>query len=163
VAYEPTSWKSGDVVTSAKLNKLEQGVAAAGGNLFVVNVTAEWVPDQEAPDDGWYTYIADKTPQEIENAYNDGAIIVVDAGNGMYIPIDEDEDNHSVLVPRYLFCTGWVPDEDTLYEYGYPVFKWQYVDAEYMRVIDTTLELTQDPEGGNSWSAYASPLSPTES
>lgn len=27
MAYEPTNWKSGDVVTSAKLNKLEQGVA----------------------------------------------------------------------------------------------------------------------------------------
>jgi hypothetical protein len=27
MAYEPTNWKSGDIVTSAKLNKLEQGVA----------------------------------------------------------------------------------------------------------------------------------------
>lgn len=27
MAYTPTNWKSGDVVTSAKLNKLEQGVA----------------------------------------------------------------------------------------------------------------------------------------
>lgn len=30
MAYEPTNWKSGDVVTSAKLNKLEQAVASGG-------------------------------------------------------------------------------------------------------------------------------------
>lgn len=35
MAYEPTVWKSGDVVTSAKLNKLEQGVASGGGVLTV--------------------------------------------------------------------------------------------------------------------------------
>lgn len=28
MSYEPTNWKTGDVVTSAKLNKLEQGVAS---------------------------------------------------------------------------------------------------------------------------------------
>jgi len=30
MSYEPTVWKTGDVVTSAKLNKLEQGVAGGG-------------------------------------------------------------------------------------------------------------------------------------
>lgn len=35
MSYEPTNWKSGDVVTSAKLNKLEQGVADACGGLIV--------------------------------------------------------------------------------------------------------------------------------
>lgn len=29
MAYEPTNWKAGDVVTSAKLNKLEQGVSSS--------------------------------------------------------------------------------------------------------------------------------------
>lgn len=33
MAYTPTNWKNGDVVTSAKLNKLEQGVTDAGGVL----------------------------------------------------------------------------------------------------------------------------------
>ncbi len=31
MSYEPTTWKSGDVVTSSKLNKMEQGIANAGG------------------------------------------------------------------------------------------------------------------------------------
>lgn len=35
MAYEPTNWKSGDVVTSAKLNKLEQGVADSPYDLIV--------------------------------------------------------------------------------------------------------------------------------
>lgn len=30
MSYEPTNWKTGDVVTSAKLNKLEEGVATVG-------------------------------------------------------------------------------------------------------------------------------------
>lgn len=35
MSYEPTNWKSGDTVTSAKLNKMEQGIANAGGVLIV--------------------------------------------------------------------------------------------------------------------------------
>ena len=31
MSYDPTVWKSGDTITSAKLNKLEQGVADAQG------------------------------------------------------------------------------------------------------------------------------------
>ena len=34
--YEPTNWKSGDVVTSAKLNKIEAGIAS-GGVLVVTD------------------------------------------------------------------------------------------------------------------------------
>lgn len=33
MAYEPTVWATGDVVTSQKLNKLEEGVANSGGGL----------------------------------------------------------------------------------------------------------------------------------
>lgn len=43
MSYTPTNWKSGDVVTSAKLNKLEQGVAGAGDVTIVhaVNETLD--------------------------------------------------------------------------------------------------------------------------
>lgn len=57
--YEPTEWKKGDVVTSAKLNKLEQGVANAGVLIANVIVTGE-DPDQ--------TITLDKTWQEIADA-----------------------------------------------------------------------------------------------
>lgn len=39
MAYTPTEWKKGDIVTSEKLNKLENGVAAGG--VLVVSVDAE--------------------------------------------------------------------------------------------------------------------------
>ena len=39
MSYEPTNWKSGDVVTSAKLNKLEQGVS--GGGVLKVTINPE--------------------------------------------------------------------------------------------------------------------------
>ena len=30
MSYEPTTWRAGDTVTSAKLNKIEQGIANSG-------------------------------------------------------------------------------------------------------------------------------------
>lgn len=57
MAYEPTNWKSGDIVTSAKLNKLEKGVQDAG--CLAVNATCD-------PNTGITTL--DKTWQEIHDA-----------------------------------------------------------------------------------------------
>jgi hypothetical protein len=40
MSYTPTNWKAGDTVTSAKLNKMEQGIANAGGaNILVAHCT----------------------------------------------------------------------------------------------------------------------------
>lgn len=55
MSYEPTNWKSGDTVTSAKLNKIEQGIANAGGGGGALIVTNT---------DG----TLDKTWQEIHDA-----------------------------------------------------------------------------------------------
>ena len=44
MAYEPTVWQAGDTITSARLNKLEQGVADGGG-AFVVEATVTDVED----------------------------------------------------------------------------------------------------------------------
>ena len=60
MSYEPTNWKTGDVVTSAKLNKLENGVAGAGGVLVVHD------------NDG----TLDKTWKEIRDAMGTGIAIV---------------------------------------------------------------------------------------
>lgn len=35
MSYEPTNWKSGDVVTSAKLNKMESGIENAGALIVM--------------------------------------------------------------------------------------------------------------------------------
>lgn len=34
MAYEPTVWKTGDIVSSERLNKIEEGIANAGGGSF---------------------------------------------------------------------------------------------------------------------------------
>lgn len=40
MAYEPTNWQAGDTITSARLNKLEQGVkeSSESGGVFVMDV-----------------------------------------------------------------------------------------------------------------------------
>lgn len=66
MSYEPTNWKSGDVVTSTKLNKLEQGVADAGG-VFVVGMTYDY-------DNSRITL--DKTYAEILSAVQAGNVVI---------------------------------------------------------------------------------------
>lgn len=57
MSYTPTEWKSGDTVTSAKLNKIEQGIAAGGGILIAHII-----------DNGNNPQTLDKTWQEIHDA-----------------------------------------------------------------------------------------------
>lgn len=62
MSYTPTEWKSGDIVTSEKLNKLETGVAgASGASSGPIIVTA-------APDQMMAAMVLDKTWQEISDA-----------------------------------------------------------------------------------------------
>ena len=60
MAYTPTTWVTGDTVTATKMNKLEQGVANAGGATFF-NITEE---------DG----VLNKTWTEILTAVSNGQI-----------------------------------------------------------------------------------------
>lgn len=41
MGYEKTNWKTGDVVTSEKLNNLENGVADAGDYIITVPLSDE--------------------------------------------------------------------------------------------------------------------------
>lgn len=71
MAYTPTTWVTGDVITATKLNNMEQGIANAGGAV-IVGYTFE---------DG--TITLDKTWQEI----NDGMA----AGNTYVIAFDPED------------------------------------------------------------------------
>lgn len=73
MSYEPTVWKSGDVVTSAKLNKLEQGVAGGGGGGEGGNgvLAVHSVYDEQQD-----TLVLDKTGQTILDALKNGQIIL---------------------------------------------------------------------------------------
>lgn len=69
MAYEPTNWKSGDVVTSSKLNKMESGIVAA--TPYIVNMI--WNEDSEK-------FSLDKTANEIMEALKTTIVIVLDVG-----------------------------------------------------------------------------------
>lgn len=87
MSYTPTEWKTGDVVTSAKLNKLEQGVAdAGGGGVLVVdnvNVTLSetWQTIYDAIVAGTPTYVRLVQTGEIPYAVID-AVYEVSVGDG---------------------------------------------------------------------------------
>ena len=71
MAYDPTVWKSGDTITSAKLNKLENGLAEAsgggtGGGALVVNATMSGS-----------TIVLDKTYKEITSVFTSGGNVVI--------------------------------------------------------------------------------------
>ena len=75
MSYDPTVWKSGDTITSAKLNKLEQGVADAsgggtGGGAFKVGITFGDVA------------VMDKTWAEINEAFDNGIVFSTDSPTG---------------------------------------------------------------------------------
>lgn len=78
MAYEPTQWKAGDTVTSAKLNKIEQGIAG-GANILIAHATEEVVDNKDSSG----TVVSrttmsklDKTVREILDA--DFTIVIVD-------------------------------------------------------------------------------------
>lgn len=59
MAYTPTTWVTGDTITATKLNKLEQGVANAGGGnggtVFYEVTTTNFPSSSNAI--GWFAYI----------------------------------------------------------------------------------------------------------
>lgn len=74
MSYTPTNWKAGDIITSERLNKLENGVAGAGGGgVLVVN----FVEDGE-------TMRLDKTAGELWAAIESSSILLKDVFDGNY-------------------------------------------------------------------------------
>lgn len=68
MAYTPTVWATGDIITAEKLNKMEQGIENAGiPQFFVVHGTVAL--DQ-------HTATLDKTYEEMVSAVSAGAIII---------------------------------------------------------------------------------------
>ena len=93
MAYTPTEWKSGDVITAEKLNNIEEGIS--NSNIFIVNISAHG-------SGGSYTVTSDKTYTEIRAAYDAGKIII---GN-----IDDDQggapDDYHLRYQAFCSTTG---------------------------------------------------------
>jgi len=100
MAYTPTNWKDGDIISAEKMNKLEQGVAeGGGGGVLLVNVTEgsdggggsvvnSASPMLTAPIPSSSTFTADKTYAEVDAAVKAGKMVYL-VYEGVYIPLNE--------------------------------------------------------------------------
>ena len=76
MSYTKHTWASGDVVTAAKLNNLEDGVSEAlaggggGGDMFVVNVTAT------PTDDVGYNFATETAYADVLAAFEAGKVVM---------------------------------------------------------------------------------------
>lgn len=90
MSYEPTNWKTGDVVTSAKLNKIENGIAGAVGNMIVHETVTK---------DGNTTICTlDKTWKEINDVFM--------AGGGVYIMNNYTGSQDTGYIRRFITYVG---------------------------------------------------------
>lgn len=70
MSYTKTTWKTGDVITAEKLNKMEDELEALDDSVFIVNIDAE-------DNSGTITATADKTRQEMSAAADAGKPIII--------------------------------------------------------------------------------------
>lgn len=121
MSYEKTVWTKGDIITSEKLNKIENGIA---GRALIINVDTEI--DIEADTE---TSTLNKTWQEIYDTMKSGnmAVIVVEHEEGgqmvaqeadviIYVGLDT-----GVIPNEYKVITGYNNFYKTNSADGYPV------------------------------------------
>ena len=108
MAYTKNTWRTGDIVSSQKLNHMEDGIANAGGTLVI----------------GGFSFYndaisgtSDKTWQEIDNALAEGARCVVVIGNGGHRQLIVEET--TVLEGNYGIVAGMFSATTTSAD-GYP-------------------------------------------
>lgn len=82
MSYSKQTWASGDTVTAAKLNHMEDGIEEAGGGssgggVLVVNATVQYDFDEHV-----YTVSScDKNAEEIVTAANGGSVVCAIVSN----------------------------------------------------------------------------------
>lgn len=106
MAYTPTNWECGDVVTAEALNHMEQGIVSNGECIYWVNII------EGEPDGGVTSYVADKTFAEITQALTDGKAVILRYEYGelttYYTLVEKTWDmlTFSSVVPRILITTS---------------------------------------------------------
>lgn len=101
MAYTPTEWQSGDIVTSEKLNNMEQGIAAAG--VVEVLFEAAYAEGATLP-----TITCDHTAEEIVAAKEAGKHVVCslryDTSSSLYICVEQtiERDVTPYVVVKFL-------------------------------------------------------------
>lgn len=72
MAYTPTTWECGDVVTAEALNKIENGIANAGGSdsvIFQMKIT------EHVHEGSCDRYYYDKTADEFNDAWGNDKLV----------------------------------------------------------------------------------------
>ena len=100
MAYTPTTWASGDVVTAQKMNKLEQGVAS--GSCLVVTATRSGS-----------TWTLDKTAGEIYQAFTSGMTVLV---------THTDNYDGTDVYFHHILVQCWMVDGNTDYRFYFSDF-----------------------------------------
>ncbi len=84
MSYEPTNWQAGDTVTSAKLNKIEQGIANGGiriVHMIEIEPSGELVQEasqgETAQNDTSPAMRLDITPNDLEDILNNGQLPIL--------------------------------------------------------------------------------------
>lgn len=94
MAYTPTTWQTGDTITAAGLNKMEQGIANAGGAFFV----------DTSFDLDTSTTTCNKTAQEIAEAFASGLPVIVGF-------MDSEHDSYSIRPIVSFDYSNYVPED----------------------------------------------------
>ena len=108
MTYSPTTWTTGDTITASALNKIEQGIADAGGGGLIVNVT-----------NSGGVKTMDKTYAEIYEALKAGTpCFMLWAGNTYSSDIDTDY-THGVSLAEITICYKYNTDYRIVAVSGY--------------------------------------------
>lgn len=82
MAYEKTEWKTGDIVTAEKLNKIENQLVEGGSGGSNVELIHIDVTDQ-------YTKICDKTYEEVSDFLSNDKIVIARVTMKVYDSADD--------------------------------------------------------------------------
>ena len=122
MSYTPTTWAAGDTITSAKLNKLEQGL---GNAITFVHISEVEVPDNDDSENEGLTKVAiegssppgnlsdpvyklDKTYAEIAEAFENGLVLCI-------TNVSYDEYEIKTLEPVQRIGTQNIDENITIY------------------------------------------------
>lgn len=99
MAYTPTEWTSGDIVTAAKLNHIEQGVVNAGGIQITATETETSITLDSSYNDLKQMLLSGSTPFFIMTTVEQGYEIILryeiytisyESGEGLDYPYSAD-------------------------------------------------------------------------
>ena len=127
MSYTPTTWTTGDTITATKLNKIEQGIANAGGALIC----------NSSYDDDANNYVLDKTAGEIYEALLAGAPAYIKYQYGTV-----EEYNGALYLAPIIRISNYNYDDDMKFYATRPVINGSVVGSKYSTGIPSILVYT---------------------